>query len=65
MSFSVTNRMDRVDHNEVMVTGKCADYLGIVGRVRYDARLRAHAEGGSVHVDGTTLTIENADSATL
>lgn len=46
------------------------DVLVLTGRVqpdglRFESRLRAIATGGSIHADGTSLTIEHADSATL
>lgn len=58
-------RMDGVGNNEVMVNGKSADYLGVEGKLRYRAQLRAVPEGGTVEVQGTELVVEGADAATL
>lgn len=58
-------RMDGLPPNALRITGKSSDYLGIEGRVRYESRLVARTEGGSVNVDYRTLRVEGADSATL
>ena len=57
-------RMDGAD-GELVVTGKSADYLGVSGQLRYEARLTARVEGGSMRVEGTDLVIEKADTVTL
>lgn len=58
-------RMDALDNNELRLTGKSADYLGVAGQLKYEARVKALTEGGSITTDGTRLKIENADAATL
>jgi alpha-L-fucosidase 2 len=58
-------RMDGVGNNGLMVSGKSADYLGIEGRLRYLARLKAFNEGGITRIEGTDLIVENADAVTL
>jgi alpha-L-fucosidase 2 len=58
-------RMDGADTNELVLTGKSADYMGIEGKVRYEARLKAVPEGGNMKLDDAQLTIENANSVTL
>jgi len=58
-------RMDGVGKDGLMLTGKSADYMGIEGKVRYEAKLKAVPEGGSMKVDGDELYIENADAVTL
>jgi alpha-L-fucosidase 2 len=58
-------RMDGVENNGLMVSGKSADYLGIEGRLRYLARLKAFNEGGLTRVEGTDLIVENADAVTI
>lgn len=58
-------RMDVADNNELRLTGKSADYLGVEGRLKYEARVKAVNEGGSITTEGTRLKIENADAATL
>ncbi len=58
-------RMDGVGNDVLKLTGKSADYMGIEGKVRYEARLKAVAEGGTVKVDDFDLIIENADAVTL
>lgn len=58
-------RMDALDNNELRLTGKSADYLGVEGQLKYEARVKALSEGGSITTDGTRLKIENADAATL
>jgi alpha-L-fucosidase 2 len=58
-------RMDGVDQDGLVVTGKSADYLGIEGAIRYRAQLQAFSDGGRMEVDGIDLNIENADSVLL
>ncbi|KPK82961.1 MAG: alpha-L-fucosidase [Bacteroides sp. SM23_62_1] len=58
-------RMDGNGQDQLILTGKSADYLGIEGRLRYEARLKAVPEGGKMCVDDTDLIIENADAVTL
>ena len=58
-------RMDGVGQDGLAVTGKSADYLGIEGALRYEARLKAFPQGGSMNVADDYLTIENADTVTL
>jgi alpha-L-fucosidase 2 len=45
--------------------GTTATYLGVEGRVRYAAQLRAFNEGGAISVEDDTLTVADADAATL
>lgn len=58
-------RMDALDNNELRLTGKSADYLGVEGQLKYEARVKVVNEGGSITTEGTRLKIENADAATL
>ena len=44
-------RMDGTGNDGLMLTGKSADYMGIEGKLRYEARLKAVAEGGTMKVD--------------
>ncbi len=57
--------MDGVEQDGLMLNGKSADYLGIEGKIRYKAQLKAIPEGGNMWVDGDQLVIENADAVTL
>lgn len=58
-------QMDGVAPNALRLTGKSSDYLGIEGQMRYEARLEAMADGGTVSVDYRTLHVEGANSVTL
>jgi len=58
-------RMDPVGSDGLVVTGKSADYLGIPGKLRYEGRVRASVEGGSVKTRGVDMVIESADAVTL
>lgn len=58
-------RMDGIGNDGLVLTGKSADYLGVEGKLRYEARLKAVREGGTMKVDGNDLVIENADAVTL
>ncbi|HEY6955504.1 MAG TPA: glycoside hydrolase family 95 protein [Flavisolibacter sp.] len=58
-------RMDGAGNDGLVLEGKSADYMGIEGKIRYEARLKAVAEGGQVKVTDDDLTVENADAVTL
>ncbi len=58
-------RMDPIANDGLAVTGKSADYMGIEGKLRYEARIKAIPEGGSIRTVGTDLIVENADVVTI
>ena len=58
-------RMDAAGSNQLVVTGKSADYLGIPGKLKYEGRIQATHEGGSIKTVGTDLIVEGANSVTL
>jgi alpha-L-fucosidase 2 len=58
-------RMDGKGKDGLVVTGKSADYLGVEGKIRYKAQLKAISEGGTIKVDDIDLIIKNADAVTL
>lgn len=58
-------RMDAVGKDGLAVTGKSADYLGVPGKLRYEARIKAVPDGGSMTTNGVDLRIEKANSVTL
>lgn len=47
------------------LTGKSTDYLGVEGKIRYEARVKAIPEGGTVYTNDVNLVIENANAVTL
>ncbi|MGN6554119.1 MAG: glycosyl hydrolase family 95 catalytic domain-containing protein [Verrucomicrobiota bacterium] len=57
--------MDGLGDDGLVLRGKSADYLGIEGKLRYEAQLKARAEGGSVRVLGDRLMVTNANQVTL
>jgi alpha-L-fucosidase 2 len=58
-------RMDELGDNQLKLTGKSADYLGIKGMLSYEARIKAVPEGGSMAAENAKIHIKNADSVTL
>ncbi|MGZ5440080.1 MAG: glycoside hydrolase family 95 protein, partial [Candidatus Aminicenantales bacterium] len=58
-------RMDGLPPDGLVVRGKSADYMGIAGRLRYEARLKALTEGGTMAVGEDELGVTGADAATL
>ena len=58
-------RMDGLGPDQLVLTGKSADYMGIEGRIKYEARLKVVPEGGKMTIDDTELKVENADAVTL
>ena len=53
-----------VEDGDLVLRGR-ASHGGKHPGVRFEARLSARVSGGSVHADGTSLVIEEADSVTL
>jgi alpha-L-fucosidase 2 len=58
-------RMDGFGPNGLVLRGKSADYMGVEGKLRYEARLLATAEGGDMTVDWDELVVSGADAVTL
>ncbi len=58
-------KMDGKGNEELVLTGKSADYMGIEGKLRYETRLKAVNSGGSVKINDVDLIVENADTITL
>jgi alpha-L-fucosidase 2 len=58
-------RMDGIGNDGLMINGKSADYLGVEGRLRYRAQLKAVPEGGTMRVQGDELFIDGADAVSL
>ena len=58
-------RMDPYGNDGLILTGKSADYMGVEGKLKYEARIKAFADGGSVRTDGVDLIIDHANSVTL
>ncbi len=58
-------RMDPYGNDGLILTGKSADYMGVEGKLKYEARIKAIPEGGTMKTDDVNLIIENANSVTL
>ena len=58
-------RMDPYGNDGLILAGKSADYMGVEGKMRYEARIKAVPEGGTMKTDDVNLIIENANSVTL
>ena len=60
-------QMDGVAPNGLRLTGKNSDYLGIPGRLTYEARMQARTENarGTIAVDYRTLRVTGADTVTI
>ena len=58
-------RMDAYGKDGLILTGKSADYMGIEGKLKYEARIKAVTEGGTLNTEGVDLIIENANAVTL
>ena len=57
--------MDGYGDDGLILQGKSADYLGVEGKLRYEGRLKALSEGGTIWVDETDLKVSGADAVTL
>ena len=58
-------RMDSYGTDGLKLSGRSADYMGIESKVRYEARLRCQATGGSVSVTDDELKVRDADAVTM
>lgn len=58
-------QMDGIGNGQLRLTGKSADYLGIEGKLKYEAQIKAYPDGGIMEIDDTILSIKNADAVTL
>jgi len=58
-------RMDGLGNDGLQLTGKSADYLGVEGKLRYDARLKVVPKGGTMKVNNADLTVTGADAVTI
>lgn len=58
-------QMDPFGNDGLVLKGKSTDYLGIEGKIRYEARIKAVLDGGSIKTEGEDLIIENANAVTL
>jgi len=58
-------RMDGAPPNGLVVRGKSADYMGVEGKLRYEAKLQALPEGGKMNLEWDELKIADADAVTL
>ncbi len=58
-------RMDGLPPDGLVIKGKSADYMGIAGKLRYEARLKTVADGGAMKVDEDELVVTGADAVTI
>jgi alpha-L-fucosidase 2 len=58
-------QMDGVPSAGLRLTGKSSTYLGVPGRLTYQAELAARTSGGRAWTDYRTLRVEGADTAVL
>ena len=57
--------VENIEPDTLVLRGRTATYLGIKGRVEYQARVKAIVENGRLSARGDVLTISGADSVTL
>lgn len=57
--------MDNWGNDGLRLSGKSADYLGVQGRLRYVALLKANVKGGNSFTKVSTLYVQNADEVVL
>ena len=50
---------------ELMIAGKTMDHEGVKGMVKFECIVRIKAEGGIITSNDTSLTVKNANTATL
>ena len=57
--------MDLWGDDGLKLQGKSADYMGVEGKLRYEARLKAINEGGEVNTSVKSMHVKNADEVIL
>ena len=60
-----TYRVEGRGNDTLILTGRTATYLGIPGRVMYEAWAKVVPEGGRVSLEGDAVTVVDADAATI
>jgi alpha-L-fucosidase 2 len=58
-------QMNPYGNDGLILTGKSADYMGVEGKLKYEAKIKAVPEGGTMKTDDVHLIIENANAVTL
>jgi len=58
-------RMDPLGDDQLVLTGKSADYMGVEGKLKYEARIKVVPEGGSIRTQGVDLVVEQANAVTI
>jgi len=58
-------QMNPYGNDGLILTGKSADYMSVEGKLKYEARIKAVPEGGTIKTDDVNLIIENANTVTL
>jgi alpha-L-fucosidase 2 len=58
-------QMDGDGQDGLILRGRSADYLGVKGQLRYEARLKVIPEGGKTQVHDHELSVEGANAVTL
>ncbi len=57
--------MDGCGNDGLILRGKSADYLGIAGKLRYEAKLKASIDGGNMRTDDDVLIVEGANEVVI
>jgi alpha-L-fucosidase 2 len=58
-------RMDGQGDDQLIVTGKSADYLGIEGQLNYEARIKVVPAGGNMSAEDAKIHVKNADAVSI
>lgn len=58
-------RSETVMPDTIVLRGRNASYLGVKGRLEYQARARLKVEGGRIRYENERLIVESANSATI
>jgi len=58
-------QMNGFGKDGLTLTGKSADYLGVAGKLKYEARLKVIPEGGAIELNDYFLTVKKANAVTI
>jgi alpha-L-fucosidase 2 len=58
-------RMDDFGGNQLKLTGKSADYLGINGALSYETRIKVIPEGGTVGAEEAKISVKDANTVII
>lgn len=66
-SFESSHAVKSIEagENKIILSGRTSDHEGIPGKIKFTAHVLVSTDGGQIMESGNSLTVQNADTATL